>query len=142
MLRIQAATKAGIPRYTIYRVLKGHLPRYDRLLAICEALHLELTIEPAPGFEAQVETPETPEPTDIAEPKDGTPDTGLTGQPTKKDVYDAYYNSRSYQEVVDRLREIPAEVVGNTIDEMRKKNAHDDVDELKGIARKAGHTTV
>ena len=57
-------------------------------------------------------------------------------------MYDAYYNSASYKEIVERIGQIPEEVVGATIDEMMKQGADEDVQELKGIARKAGYTSV
>ena len=41
-----AATSQGLPRDAISRVLAGHVPRLDRVAAICDALGLELYVGP------------------------------------------------------------------------------------------------
>ena len=46
----RAAVSSGLPQDAIRSVLKGHVPRLDRVEEICRALDLQLVIDSAPGM--------------------------------------------------------------------------------------------
>ena len=132
-----AERMAGVPRDTIQNVLRGRSPTYEKLLQICDALRLRLTIE-------CLEMEESPPPPIPAELPPMQAPNSLASRATRReaaktDVLAAYYTSAPRGEIVDRLRQIPEDIVAEVIDEMVNEDEHNDADELRSMAFQAGY---
>ena len=57
----------------------------------------------------------------------------------KAEVLAAYYTSAPRGQIVERLRQIPEDVVAEVIDEMVNEEEYDDADELRSMAFQAGY---
>ena len=57
----------------------------------------------------------------------------------KNDVRATYYASAPRDQIVNRLRQIPEDIVAEVIDEMVTEEAYDDSDELRSMAFQAGY---
>ena len=57
----------------------------------------------------------------------------------KNDVRATYYTSAPRDQIVNRLRQIPEDIVAEVIDEMVTEEAYDDSDELRNMAFQAGY---
>ena len=128
-----AERHAGVPPETIRSVLRGRSPSYEKLLRICDALDLQLTIRPKDSAERQ----EAPAPT---AKNSGTPTPPDQRQAARAAVSTAYYADASRADVVAELQGMDEEVIAEVIDEMIKANAHEDADELREMACDAGHS--
>ena len=131
---------AGVPRGTIMNVLRGRSPTYEKLLQICDALHLRLTLKrlevddppapPAPAIPAEL--PPMRAPNNLAT-------RATRRKAAKAEVLAAYYTSAPRGQIVERLRQIPEDVVAEVIDEMVNEEEYDDADELRSMAFQAGY---
>ena len=131
----KAAEKtAGVPPDTIKSVLRGQSPSYEKLLKICDALDLRLTIERITRQETEPTTPAKPH---------GTVTSNQTSaarrQAAKSTVRTTYYTSSPRGEIVDQLRKTPEDIVAEVIDEMVTEEAFQDADELRNMAFEAGY---
>ena len=131
----KAADKtAGVPPDTIKSVLRGQSPTYEKLLKICNALDLRLTIERITRQETEPTTPAKPH---------GTVTSNQTSaarrQAAKSAVRTTYYASSPRGEIVEQLRKIPEDIVAEVIDEMVTEETYQDADELRDMAFEAGY---
>ena len=111
----------GLPPDTIRNVLRGRPPRYAQVLDICDALDLELVIRPRPEREPQQET---------ASPK----------KRAKTAVLALYRSTTPWPDIVDQLRGMSRDIIVEVIDDMVGAEEHEDTEELRTMARQAGHT--
>ena len=111
----------GLPPDAIRNVLRGRSPRYDQVLKICDTLDLELVIRPRPE----------PGPEQ---------DTGGPKGRAKAAVLAVYLTAAPWQDIVDQLRRMPENIVAAVIDDMVAAEEHEDAEELRSMARQAGHT--
>ncbi len=126
---------AGLPRDTIRSVLRGRSPTYRKLLKICDALYLRLTIERVNVEEAPPAIPAKPP----MQATDSQTSRATRRQEAKNDVRATYYTSAPRGQIVNRLRQIPEDIVAEVIDEMVTEEAYDDSDELRSMAFQAGY---
>ena len=126
---------AGLPRDTIRSVLRGRSPTYRKLLKICDALYLRLTIERVNVEEAPSAIPAKPP----MQATDSQTSRATRRREAKNDVRATYYASAPRGQIVNRLRQIPEDIVAEVIDEMVTEEAYDDSDELRSMAFQAGY---
>ena len=126
---------AGLPRDTIRSVLRGRSPTYGKLLKICDALYLRLTIERVNVEEAPSAIPTKPP----MQATDSQTSRATRRREAKNDVRATYYTSAPRDQIVNRLRQIPEDIVAEVIDEMVTEEAYDDSDELRSMAFQAGY---
>ena len=135
-----AETSAGVPPDTIKSVLRGQSPSYEKLVKICGALKMRLTIERVEPQETHPATPAGPDQEAIDNTKTSSEKSRAARRQTaKNDVRATYYASTPRGEIVEQLRQMPEDVVAEVIDEMVTEEAYQDADELRNMAFEAGY---
>ena len=128
-----AERHAGAPPETIRSVLRGRSPSYGKLVRICDALDLQLTIGPKKNAEQQEAAPPVAK-------KGAEPTWAERRQAARDDVSKAYYADASRADVVAALRCMQEDVIAEVVDRMIKADAHEDGEELRSMACEAGHS--
>ena len=110
----------GLPPDAIRNVLRGRSPGYEQIVKICDTLDLELIIRPRPKPEPEQET-EGPR------------------MRAKAAVLAVYRTTAPWPDIVDQLRGMERDIVAEAIDDMVVAEEHEDAEELRTMARQAGH---
>ena len=128
-----AERHAGTPPETIRSVLRGRSPSYGKLVRICDALGLQLTIGPKQDAERREASTSTRN-------KRARPTWAELRRAARDQVSKAYYADASRAQVVAALRTMDEETIAEVIDRMIKAKAYEDGDELRSMACEAGHS--